>query len=102
MHKVSISQIWWLLSFPSFFSAEKLSPNQRAPLFARGSGGLSLKPPLENDQPIKPMDTLAFRNMDDVIREEMAALKLVNGQLVRVVEGSFSYRSPEGLPFALR
>ncbi|KAH0946485.1 hypothetical protein HN011_011746 [Eciton burchellii] len=92
-------RIWCLLSFPVCFS-EKLSPDQKAPLFARGSGGLILNPPLERGPRImSPPANLA--NGDGVERKEIATLKLVDGDLVRVVEGSFSYQSPEGIPVSV-
>ncbi|XP_011697173.1 PREDICTED: uncharacterized protein LOC105455503 [Wasmannia auropunctata] len=97
------SLIWCLLSFPAFF-AERLSPDQKAPQFARGSGGLILKPPFEGARAIAdpaPPATNAVRE-DDVQREEVATLKLVDGELVRVVEGSYSYKSPEGIPVSVQ
>ncbi|XP_015607060.1 uncharacterized protein LOC107273410 [Cephus cinctus] len=90
--------------------AEKLSPDQKAPLFARGSGGLSLPTPFESSPaastrlspagPISQSNTPNFG--DDVQREETAELKLVGGQLVRTVQGQFSYKSPEGLPISVK
>jgi hypothetical protein len=41
-------------------------------------------------------------NGDGVERKEIATLKLVDGDLVRVVEGSFSYQSPEGIPVSVQ
>lgn len=39
---------------------------------------------------------------DGVQREEKEDIKVVDGQPVRVVEGSFSYKSPEGLPVSVK
>ncbi|XP_029668383.1 uncharacterized protein LOC115238567 [Formica exsecta] len=96
------SLIWCLLSFPVCFT-DKLSPDQKAPLFARGSGGLILKPPFESEQKIAaspPVSTNVISE-DGVERKEIATFKLVDGELVRVVEGSFSYKSPEGIPVSV-
>ncbi|XP_072744204.1 uncharacterized protein [Anoplolepis gracilipes] len=96
------SLIWCLLSFPVCFT-EKLSPDQKAPLFARGSGGLILKPPLESEQKVaaSPPVSTNVVSEDGVERNEIATFKLVDGDLVRVVEGSFSYKSPEGIPVSV-
>ncbi|XP_071556737.1 uncharacterized protein [Temnothorax nylanderi] len=96
------SLIWCLLSFPASF-AERLSPDQKAPLFARGSGGLILKPPFEGEQRAAagPPTSANVVSEDGVQREEIATLKLVDGELVRVVEGSYSYKSPEGIPVSV-
>ncbi|KAL0118338.1 hypothetical protein PUN28_009169 [Cardiocondyla obscurior] len=98
-----LDAIWCLLSFPAFF-AERLSPDQKAPQFARGSGGLILNPPFESEQREPRTGPLTSTNVvgeDDVQREEVATLKLVDGELVRVVEGSYSYKSPEGIPVSV-
>lgn len=103
VRNVNFFQIWCLLSFPVGFT-EKLSPDQKAPLFARGSGGLILHPPLQ-DGPRTTANQVAATKLaseNGVERVEMATLKLVNGELVRVVEGSFSYRSPEGIPVSVQ
>ncbi|XP_029163485.1 uncharacterized protein LOC114934938 [Nylanderia fulva] len=94
--------IWCLLSFPLCFT-EKLSPDQKAPLFARGSGGLILKPPFESEQKVaaSPPVSTNILNEDGVERTEVATFKLVDGEVVRVVEGSYSYRSPEGIPVSV-
>ncbi|KMQ93046.1 hypothetical protein RF55_6891, partial [Lasius niger] len=94
--------IWCLLSFPLCFT-EKLSPDQKAPLFARGSGGLILKPPLESEQKIASSPPVATNvvSEDGVERKETASFKVVDGELIRVVEGSFSYKSPEGIPVSV-
>lgn len=93
-----------MLSFPACFPAAKLSPDQQAPLFARGSGGLILKPPLEGgpSAATSPAVSTNVINEDGVEREEIASFKLVDGELVRVVEGHFSYRSPEGIPVSVK
>ncbi|XP_046823584.1 larval cuticle protein LCP-22-like [Vespa crabro] len=85
------------LLYATYCSAEKLSPDQKAPPFARGSGGLILKAPFEGgSQPA------GSSNIDGVQREEKEDIKIVDGQPVRVVEGSFSYKSPEGLPVSFK
>ncbi|XP_025159909.1 endocuticle structural glycoprotein SgAbd-1 [Harpegnathos saltator] len=97
------SLVWWLLSYPACFPAEKLSPDQQAPLFARGSGGLILKPPFESARSVATSPAVSTNTVseDGVEREEIASFKLVDGELVRVVEGHFSYRSPEGIPVSV-
>ncbi|KAK2586548.1 hypothetical protein KPH14_011438 [Odynerus spinipes] len=82
--------------------AEKLSPDQKAPPFARGSGGLILKTPFEGEQRFGGGQPAASSNVDGVQREEKEDYKEVDGQLVRTVEGSFSYKSPEGLPVSVK
>lgn len=103
VYKEQLPQIWCLLSFPVSF-AERLSPNQKAPQFARGSGGLILKPPFEGTQraAASPSTSTNVVSEDGVQREEVATLKLVDGELVRVVEGSYSYKSPEGIPVSVQ
>ncbi|KAI4503800.1 hypothetical protein M0802_001203, partial [Mischocyttarus mexicanus] len=81
----------------TYCSAEKLSPDQKAPPFARGSGGLILKTPFEGGNSPASSNTV-----DGVQREEKEDIKIVDGQPVRVVEGSFSYKSPEGLPVSVK
>jgi len=91
-----------LLLFPAFL-AERLSPDQKAPQFARGSGGLILKPPFEGARAItNPPASTNDVSEDGVQREEIATLKLVDGELVRVVKGSYSYKSPEGIPVSVQ
>lgn len=80
---------------------EKLSPNQKAPLFARGSGGLALNTPFE-DNKARNQPIASSNVQDEVQREETEMLKEVNGELVRTVKGSFAYKSPEGLPIAVK
>lgn len=103
VYKEQLPQIWCLLSFPVSFT-ERLSPDQKAPQFARGSGGLILKPPFEGAQRAAagPSTSTNVINEDGVQREEVATLKLVDGELVRVVEGSYSYKSPEGIPVSVQ
>ncbi|XP_011865529.1 PREDICTED: uncharacterized protein LOC105560757 [Vollenhovia emeryi] len=100
---ITRSLIWCLLSFPALF-AERLSPDQKAPQFARGSGGLILKPPFEGARAIAagPPTSTNVASEDGVQREEVATLKLVDGELVRVVQGSYSYKSPEGIPVSVK
>ncbi|XP_015186354.1 PREDICTED: uncharacterized protein LOC107071676 [Polistes dominula] len=83
-------------------SAEKLSPDQKAPPFARGSGGLILKTPYEGGGGGGGGGLPSSSNVDGVQREEKEDIKIVDGQPVRVVEGSFSYKSPEGLPVSVK
>lgn len=74
-------------------------------MFARGSGGLILNPPLEGGPraAASPLASTSITSEDDgVEREEMATLKLVDGELVRVVQGSYSYKSPEGIPVSVQ
>ncbi|KAF7394573.1 larval cuticle protein LCP-22-like isoform X2 [Vespula maculifrons] len=93
----TIRQVAVCLLAATYCSAEKLSPDQKAPPFARGSGGLILKAPFEGGgQPA------GSSNVDGVQREEKEDIKIVDGQPVRVVEGSFSYKSPEGLPVSVK
>ncbi|XP_020282168.1 uncharacterized protein LOC109853963 [Pseudomyrmex gracilis] len=97
------SLTWCLLSFSACF-AEKLSSNQKAPQFARGSGGLILNPPFEREPKTAASPSIStniINDEDGVQRQEIATLKLVDGELVRVVEGSYSYKSPEGIPVSV-
>nr|XP_033330551.1 uncharacterized protein LOC117222762 isoform X1 [Megalopta genalis] len=103
---VSRSPVLWLVLLIAYCcDGEKLSPDQKAPPFARGSGGLILNTPLEDNKarhrPIQsgPSGSTAG---DQVQREETEMLKEVDGELVRVVKGSFSYKSPEGLPISVK
>lgn len=101
------SQILWLILCTWHCAGEKLSPDQKAPLFARGSGGLALNIPFEDNKarnrPITSANApAASAPVDDVQREETEMLKLVDGELVRTVKGSFSYKSPEGLPISVK
>ncbi|XP_025996056.1 uncharacterized protein LOC105205130 [Solenopsis invicta] len=99
--EIIFSLIWCLLSFPASFT-ERLSPDQKAPQFARGSGGLILKPPFEDEQRAAAGRSITTNvNEDEIQREEIATLKDVDGELVRVVEGSYSYKSPEGIPVSV-
>nr|XP_033330569.1 uncharacterized protein LOC117222762 isoform X3 [Megalopta genalis] len=102
----TFSQVLWLVLLIAYCcDGEKLSPDQKAPPFARGSGGLILNTPLEDNKarhrPIQsgPSGSTAG---DQVQREETEMLKEVDGELVRVVKGSFSYKSPEGLPISVK
>ncbi|KAK9295346.1 hypothetical protein QLX08_010299 [Tetragonisca angustula] len=102
------SLILWLVILCTWHCAgEKLSPDQKAPPFARGSGGLALNTPFEDNKarnrPISSANApTANAPVDDVQREETEMLKLVDGELVRTVKGSFSYKSPEGLPISVK
>ncbi|XP_014607338.1 PREDICTED: uncharacterized protein LOC106788520 [Polistes canadensis] len=89
--------ICFLLSL-TYCSAEKLSPDQKAPPFARISGGLILNTPYESGGQVGT----SSNNVDGVQREETEDIKIVDGQPVRVVKGSYSYKSPEGLPVAVK
>ncbi|XP_031828351.1 uncharacterized protein LOC116425162 [Nomia melanderi] len=95
------SLILWLLVVACCTGADKLSPNQKAPLFARGSGGLILNTPLE-DNKARNRPIPSAPKEDGVDREETEMLKEVDGQLVRTVKGSFAYKSPEGLPISVK
>lgn len=79
-----------------------LSPDQKAPQFARGSGGLILNPPFESDQRASPPAFTNVINDDGVQREEISSFKIVDGELIRVVKGSYSYKSPEGIPVSVK
>ncbi|XP_043505322.1 uncharacterized protein LOC122526175 [Polistes fuscatus] len=92
----SLITICYLLSFLTYCSAEKLSPDQKAPPFARISGGLILNTPYESGG-----NPTSSNNVDGVQREETEDIKIVDGQPVRVVKGSYSYKSPEGLPVSV-
>ncbi|KZC04759.1 PREDICTED: uncharacterized protein LOC107192629 isoform X2 [Dufourea novaeangliae] len=81
---------------------EKLSPDQKAPQFARGSGGLILNTPFEDNKARNRPIPSAANTEDGVQREETETLKEVDGELVRVVKGSFAYKSPEGLPISVK
>ncbi|XP_017887939.1 uncharacterized protein LOC108629654 [Ceratina calcarata] len=102
------SLILWVVILGAWHcTGEKLSPNQKAPLFARGAGGLILNTPFEDNKARRgPASTsIATANVpvnDEVQREETEELKLVDGQLVRTVKGSFAYKSPEGLPISVK
>ncbi|XP_014483443.1 PREDICTED: uncharacterized protein LOC106748986 [Dinoponera quadriceps] len=100
-HGIIHSLIWWLLPFLACCLAEKLSSNQQAPLFARGSGGLILNPPFEGS-PRTIASPAIPANVDDVEMEEIATFKIVDGEVVRVVEGHYSYKSPEGIPVSVK
>ncbi|XP_046734484.1 uncharacterized protein LOC124404421 [Diprion similis] len=106
-----------LLSRTGLFStAEKLSPNVHAPLFAQGAGGFRLEPPREG--PVKTYAEIlkqtnhpnlgdgeysfSFETADGVQREEVGKLKKVGDELVTVVQGRYSYSSPEGLAIDVR
>ena len=105
-----------LLGVPRDCDTAKLSADQKAPAFAKGSGGLALKAPFEGGAadvgtrrlasppipgpPAAP--SAAASVVDGVVREETEELKEVDGQLVRVVKGSFGYDSPEGLPISVK
>lgn len=80
---------------------DKLSPDQKAPQFARGSGGLILNTPFE-DNKARNRPIASANAEDGVQREETEMLKEVDGELVRTVKGSFSYDSPEGLPISVK
>ncbi|XP_046141828.1 uncharacterized protein LOC123987813 [Osmia bicornis bicornis] len=87
---------WWCCA------GEKLSPNQKAPQFARGSGGLILDTPYDDNKARKTPVSSGNVVQDGVQRDETEMLKLVDGELVRTVKGSFSYNSPEGLPISVK
>lgn len=96
-------QILWLLILGAcYVDADKLSPNQKAPPFARGSGGLILNTPLEDNKARNRPIPNTSNAVDGVEREETEMLKEVNGELVRTVKGSFAYKSPEGLPISVK
>ncbi|XP_076682167.1 uncharacterized protein LOC143376124 isoform X2 [Andrena cerasifolii] len=99
------SLIFWLvILYASHCIGDKLSPDQKAPAFARGSGGLILNTPYDDNKARnRPISAPAAQNAPDgVQREETEMLKEVDGELVRTVKGSFSYDSPEGLPIAVK
>lgn len=98
------SLILWLMILGSWWccAGEKLSPNQKAPLFARGSGGLILNTPFDDNKARKTPTSGGGNAVDEVQKEETEMLKLVDGELVRTVKGSFSYNSPEGLPISVK
>ncbi|KOC61521.1 hypothetical protein WH47_05125, partial [Habropoda laboriosa] len=83
-------------------TGEKLSPDQKAPPFARGSGGLNLNTPFEDNKARNRPISGGNPQVDDVQKEETEMLKEVDGELVRTVKGSFSYKSPEGLPISVK
>ncbi|CAL7933526.1 unnamed protein product [Xylocopa violacea] len=97
------SLILWLVVLGMWrCTGEKLSPDQKAPPFARGSGGLILNTPFDDNKArFRPMSN-GNVPADGVQREETEMLKLVDGNLVRTVEGSFAYNSPEGLPISVK
>ncbi|XP_068979799.1 uncharacterized protein [Bombus flavifrons] len=97
------SLILWLMILDTWrCTGEKLSPDQKAPLFARGSGGLTLNTPFEDNKARNRPNLNVNAPVDDVQKEETEMLKLVDGELVRTVKGSFSYQSPEGLPISVK
>ncbi|XP_046410106.1 uncharacterized protein LOC124296900 [Neodiprion virginianus] len=105
-----------LLNTGLLSTAEKLSPNVHAPLFAQGAGGFKLEPPREG--PVKTYAEIlkqtnrpnlgdgeysfSFETADGVQREEVGKLKKVGDELVTVVQGRYSYSSPEGLAIDVR
>ncbi|XP_006619920.1 uncharacterized protein LOC102678305 isoform X2 [Apis dorsata] len=92
------SLIFWLMILGTWHcTGEKLSPDQKAPLFARGSGGLILNTPFEDNKARNRPISNVNAPVDNVQKEETEMLKLVNGELVRTVKGNFSYNSPENL-----
>ncbi|XP_076764318.1 uncharacterized protein LOC143431448 isoform X2 [Xylocopa sonorina] len=100
---VLVYNILWLVVLGMWrCTGEKLSQDQKAPPFARGSGGLILNTPFDDNKArYRPMPN-GNVPADDVQREETEMLKLVDGNLVRTVEGSYSYESPEGLPISVK
>ncbi|CAK9829424.1 hypothetical protein ANTRET_LOCUS6767 [Anthophora retusa] len=97
------SLILWLVILSTYrCTGEKLSPDQKAPPFARGSGGLSLNTPFEDNKARNRPISSGTPQVDDVQKEETEMLKEVDGELVRTVKGSFSYKSPEGLPISVK
>ncbi|XP_003693744.1 uncharacterized protein LOC100865429 isoform X2 [Apis florea] len=97
------SLIFWLMILGTWHcTGEKLSPDQKAPLFARGSGGLILNTPFEDNKARNRPISNVNAPVDNVQKEETEMLKLVDGELVRTVKGSFSYNSPEGLPISVK
>ncbi|XP_003249415.1 uncharacterized protein LOC100577771 isoform X2 [Apis mellifera] len=97
------SLIFWLMILGTWHcTGEKLSPDQKAPLFARGSGGLILNTPFEDNKARNRPISNVNAPVDNVQKEETEMLKLVDGELVRTVKGSFSYKSPEGLPISVK
>lgn len=98
-----ILQIFWLMILGTWHcTGEKLSPDQKAPLFARGSGGLILNTPFEDNKARNRPISNVNAPVDNVQKEETEMLKLVDGELVRTVKGSLSYNSPEGLPISIK
>lgn len=89
----------------------QLSADQKAPPHAHNSGGLLLRAPKEGERyaagsgaasvNTKPTSAPAAAPQppreEGVVREETEDLKEINGELVRTVQGSLSYDSPEGL-----
>ncbi|XP_043461325.1 N66 matrix protein-like [Leptopilina heterotoma] len=84
-------------------SADVLSPTQKAPPFARGSGGLALPLPLAGKARVPASQPPAGNNaVDGVQREEVTSFKKVGDETIIVVEGSLGYNSPEGLPVSVK
>ncbi|XP_012152973.1 uncharacterized protein LOC100883529 [Megachile rotundata] len=96
------SLILWLILGSWCCAGEKLSPNQKAPLFARGAGGLILNTPFDDNKARKTPISGGGNAVDGVQKEETEMYKTVDGELVRTVKGSFSYNSPEGLPISVK
>ncbi|XP_014203766.1 uncharacterized protein LOC106636047 [Copidosoma floridanum] len=95
---------------------DKLSANQMAPVHARSSAGRALPLPSGGSPPANvnrlPGGGAARPNAgpaapgppqeEGVQREESVSFKEVDGETVRVVEGTYGYQSPEGLPVSFK
>lgn len=83
-------------------SGDVLSPTQKAPPFARGSGGLVLPLPLAGKARVPASQPPGNNAVDGVQREEVTSFKKVGNETIIVVEGSLGYNSPEGLPVSVK
>ncbi|XP_012266978.1 uncharacterized protein LOC105692387 [Athalia rosae] len=95
---------------------DKLLPDLQPPLFATHSGGLILDPPHKNGAKTHPAIlrqtnhpnigdgeySFSFETEDGVQREEIGKQKRVGDEIITVVQGRFSYKSPEGLAIDVR
>ncbi|XP_033223483.1 uncharacterized protein LOC117177101 [Belonocnema kinseyi] len=83
--------------------ADVLSPNQKAPPFARGSGAYALPLPREGKPSViqQPVKQPAGNAENGVQREDVTSFKKVGDETILVVEGSLGYKSPEGLAISV-
>ena len=82
--------------------ADILSPDQKAPPFARGSGAFALPLPLEGKPRVAVSQPVGNNAEDGVLREETSSFKKIGDETILVVEGTFGYKSPEGLPISVK
>ncbi|XP_014483437.1 PREDICTED: uncharacterized protein LOC106748980 [Dinoponera quadriceps] len=96
--EIIYSLIWCLLSFATCFPAEKLPLNQQK--------SLSVPSPEKDLIPVLLFKrgprtianpTISTNVNNDVEWKEYPTISDIDGKLVRIVTGYFSYKSPEGI-----